>query len=855
MHHFTQLSACIMRATSLESSLTLRIDFARGKAHRCSGSSARNLLRPAARTAPKIRGGSSRRGPRRARSHSARPHNEVSNWILGLVAVALIAGVLAPAIAAPRAAAQQQTSWYVNDNPSLFGPSRYWWTGDAGRGYGSNNYRFTYAAGGESNAENWARWSMGRRVGRQEIQVYVPQTKAAATVVYRIDVGGTVYTRRMAQRDASGWTSLGNYDTDGSRVTIVLRDNDASQHWNRDGYSASTIGVDAARMRCVSRCSSTPPPTTTTTTVAPSGSSGSSCAVVSLGTVGGSVSRSGNWSRGCGSSRRGGGYYARQYRFVVGAESDVRIDVESSTVDTYLYLLDSRGRVVEQDDDGGSGRNSRIARRLGAGTYTVEATTYSPGETGSFTLRVRAGASPPPPTTTTVAPSGSSGSSCAVVSLGTVGGSVSRSGNWSRGCGSSRRGGGYYARQYRFVVGAESDVRIDVESSTVDTYLYLLDSRGRVVEQDDDGGSGRNSRIARRLGAGTYTVEATTYSPGETGSFTLRVRAGASPPPPTTTTVAPEQRSEEVVFRPQEVAVPPKTRTVAQTADPSDSSKFTFSAGWARRERCLVFGIGCTHYYIGSSTDISATWYMGDLQGRYEFFWKTPKDQVNHLTGRPIWRVYERRYGSSEWRLVKTYRPGPLKDQRADKWVGYYRPRHTPIELDGEVKIVITKDPNHSGPLGIREIKLRHADLLPEHRQAAIAMCRANVRRRLTGIGGATLSLAAAVLIVAAAPSGAAAVSTAVSTKGLSLLHAAGVFASSTVGQFIVENAYDLVGLVTDVTSWIVDTFGNIFESAVDSYQQGCSHFRASGVENFLNIVKGYGVYGDEVAEVAGRRT
>ena len=185
-----------------------------------------------------------------------------SNVTAGLV-VALLAVVVAPIATSTPVEAQDQTSWYVNDDPSLYGPSRYWWWGDAGKGYGSNNYRFTFGSGGESGPENWARWSMGRRVGRQEIQVYVPNTKATATVVYRIGVGGREYTRQVAQRNAYGWTSLGNYDTDDANVTITLRDNEAAQHWNRHGYDAARIGVDAARMRCIARCSThsnSPPP-------------------------------------------------------------------------------------------------------------------------------------------------------------------------------------------------------------------------------------------------------------------------------------------------------------------------------------------------------------------------------------------------------------------------------------------------------------------------------------------------------------------------------------------------------------------------------------------------------------------
>ena len=169
------------------------------------------------------------------------------------VALCLLASVLAPA-----ASGQSQTSWYVNDNPSLNGPSRYWWAGDAGKGYGSNNYVYTYGTAGESSTGNWARWSMGTRVGRQEIQAYVPNTRATATVLYRIDIGGTQHTKSIAQNNAYGWTSLGTYNTDGDTVTITLRDNEATQHWNRHGYNNSSIGVDAIRMRCTSRCSTAP---------------------------------------------------------------------------------------------------------------------------------------------------------------------------------------------------------------------------------------------------------------------------------------------------------------------------------------------------------------------------------------------------------------------------------------------------------------------------------------------------------------------------------------------------------------------------------------------------------------------
>ena len=363
--------------------------------------------------------------------------------------------------------------------------------------------------------------------------MYVPNSKATATVLYRIDVGGREYTRRVAQSNAYGWTSLGNYDVDGSRVTITLRDNDAVQHWNRNGYAASSIGVDAARMRCVTRCSTNPPPSPP-----PAVSSrrlrlqGSRRLVVVwcrwVRSAGIRSPVSGEWTPMIALSGRRSGRFARLFEFSLSAEREVTIDLESSDCRHVLVLVGwPKRQVIADDDDGGSGTNSQITRTLAAGTYRLEATTYSSGEAGSFSLRVSAGtassASPPP------SPQSRQGSSsgCGVVSLGSVGGPVSRSGDWTSDCMSGMRSG-RFARLFEFSLSGEREVTIDLESSDADTYLFLSDARRQVIADDDDGGSGTNSRITRTLRAGTYRVEATTYSEGEAGRFTLGVSAGVA---------------------------------------------------------------------------------------------------------------------------------------------------------------------------------------------------------------------------------------------------------------------------------------------------------------------------------------
>ena len=158
------------------------------------------------------------------------------------------------------------TEWHVNDHPNLLykdNPGEdNWWPGESGMGHGDNNYVYTFAIGGEDYYENTAVWRMGRRVGEQEIEVYIPCKHATATVDYQIRIHGTdnPITHRIEQAKEGGWTSLGTINSDGSEVSIMVADNGAIQDYrrkdypDRSEYHNSSIGIDAIRMRCVSNC-------------------------------------------------------------------------------------------------------------------------------------------------------------------------------------------------------------------------------------------------------------------------------------------------------------------------------------------------------------------------------------------------------------------------------------------------------------------------------------------------------------------------------------------------------------------------------------------------------------------------
>ena len=244
---------------------------------------------------------------------------------------------------------------------------------------------------------------------------------------------------------------------------------------------------------------------------------------------------SGSWGSGCASENRSGSY-ARYYTFTLTEAAEVSITLESG-VDTYLFLLDGAGRVLNVDDDDddnqftlASDTDSGLKRTLSAGAYTIEATTYHTGATGPFTLTVNGigGVTPPPPLPV----------SCEV----TLTGDGAVRGRWSNDCASENRSGSY-ARYYTFILTESAEVSITLESSE-DAYLFLLDGDGRdgsVLDQDDDDdhnqftlASSTDSGLRMTLPAGTYTIEATTYNPRITETFTLTVSGLETVTPPAT---------------------------------------------------------------------------------------------------------------------------------------------------------------------------------------------------------------------------------------------------------------------------------------------------------------------------------
>ena len=67
------------------------------------------------------------------------------------------------------------------------------------------------------------------------------------------------------------------------------------------------------------------------------------------------------------------------YEFRLEQSTAVNIDMRSASLDSVLVLMDGRSRVLEVDNDSGTGCDARISQTLPAGTYAVLANTFVGG--------------------------------------------------------------------------------------------------------------------------------------------------------------------------------------------------------------------------------------------------------------------------------------------------------------------------------------------------------------------------------------------------------------------------------------------------------------------------------------------
>jgi hypothetical protein len=192
------------------------------------------------------------------------------------------------------------------------------------------------------------------------------------------------------------------------------------------------------------------------------------------------------------------------WRVSVPSATSVRITMQASGFDPLIVATDLNLTPLGFGGPLGPGGTAELLQSFGPGEYMVWATSID-GRLGSFTLsaveaRIEACSVPPRP-----------------VAVGqTVSGTISS--------GSCRMANGKFADPWQLTLTSAATLVIDMMSNQIDTYLLLTDAEGRILGVDDDGGFGTDSRLVHQFAPGTYTIWATTYSPGEVGSYQLSVR-------------------------------------------------------------------------------------------------------------------------------------------------------------------------------------------------------------------------------------------------------------------------------------------------------------------------------------------
>lgn len=208
------------------------------------------------------------------------------------------------------------------------------------------------------------------------------------------------------------------------------------------------------------------------------------------------------------------GEYMDRWGFVGREGETLTIDLISSDFDPYLILQRPDGTQFDNDDRAPGDLNARASQRLTLdGRYSIVVTTYSPGETGAYTLTVTPGLAPPPPDPDAVAEAAPP----IPVALG-----FQAQGTLAPG--DTRLHSGRFVDEYVFEGQAGHQVMIDMRSTALDCHLTLIHPRGEQTINDDLAPGRLDSHIELTLpDSGTYRLRASSYRAGETGAYGIAI--------------------------------------------------------------------------------------------------------------------------------------------------------------------------------------------------------------------------------------------------------------------------------------------------------------------------------------------
>jgi len=194
---------------------------------------------------------------------------------------------------------------------------------------------------------------------------------------------------------------------------------------------------------------------------------------------------------------------AKQYAVKLAGKTKYRLTMRSTQLDSVLVVQDAEGKQLAWDDDSGGKLDAQLDfTPPKAGTYKIFAAALT--GTGAFTL--------------TISQEGSAKQEPPAKVLD-VGKGLKLTGT----LGAQKKNVTYHVK---LTEGKTYQIdMISADQKTLDPFLRLLDSGGKQLAFDDDGGEGLNARLIFRAPAtATYQIIATSFGGGGQGEYTLEVR-------------------------------------------------------------------------------------------------------------------------------------------------------------------------------------------------------------------------------------------------------------------------------------------------------------------------------------------
>jgi len=204
------------------------------------------------------------------------------------------------------------------------------------------------------------------------------------------------------------------------------------------------------------------------------------------------------------------GEFVDTYSYRWQARQRVTVELISSNFDGYLVLVPPSGDQIENDeaDDNDADRALIETDLTGSGTYKVLVTSYEPGETGDYTLRVSATGTRRDANRTEPLAFGQTRNERLAPSDDLV--------------------DEKFVDAYGFTGRAGDRITLEMSSDDIDTYLTLVPPDGGEITDDDGGADTNTSRIAITLRqSGQYRVLASSYDDRETGPYRLNLQRPA----------------------------------------------------------------------------------------------------------------------------------------------------------------------------------------------------------------------------------------------------------------------------------------------------------------------------------------